>query len=138
MSGGAQRKADSDSGAAALPGRQVSIDERRRLVAESLRVGNPGNNARELPAQADPRHDCQIELAVDDIRPYENNPRRTGNAKFAEIKDSIRSGGIRNPLTVTRRPGDEHFIIEAGGNPCRRPTDAHCARQAGLPARASR
>ena len=31
MSGGAQRKADSDSGAAALPGRQVSIDERRRL-----------------------------------------------------------------------------------------------------------
>ena len=116
MSGGAQRKADSDSGAAALPGRQVSIDERRRLVAESLRVGNPGNNARELPAQADPRHDCQIELAVDDIRPYENNPRRTGNAKFAEIKDSIRSGGIRNPLTVTRRPGDEHFIIEAGGN----------------------
>lgn len=116
MSGGAQRKADIDSGAAALPGRQVSIDERRRLVAESLRVGNPGNNARELPAQADPRHDCQIELAVDDIRPYENNPRRTGNAKFAEIKESIRSGGIRNPLTVTRRPGDEHFIIEAGGN----------------------
>ena len=45
MSGGAQRKADIDSGAAALPGRQVSIDERRRLVAESLRVGNPGNNA---------------------------------------------------------------------------------------------
>lgn len=120
MSGGAQQKAGIDSGAAApssaLSGRQVSIDERRRLVAESLRVGNPGNNARELPAQADPRHDCQIELAVDDIRPYENNPRRTGNAKFAEIKESIRSGGIRNPLTVTRRPGDEHFIIEAGGN----------------------
>ena len=120
MSGGAQQKAGIDSGAAApsstLPGRHVSIDERRRLVAESLRVGNPGNNARELPAQADPRHDCQIELAVDDIRPYENNPRRTGNGKFAEIKESIRSGGIRNPLTVTRRPGDEHFIIEAGGN----------------------
>ncbi len=120
MSGGAQQKAGIDSGTgsapSALPGRQVSIDERRRLVAESLRVGNPGNNARALPAQADPRHDCQIELAVDDIRPYENNPRRTGNAKFAEIKESIRSGGIRNPLTVTRRPGDEHFIIEAGGN----------------------
>lgn len=96
--------------------RQVSIDERRRLVAESLRVGNPGNNARELPAQADPRHECQIELAVDDIRPYENNPRRAGNARFAEIKESIRSSGIRNPLTVTRRPGDQHFIVEAGGN----------------------
>ncbi len=97
-------------------GRHVSIEERRRLVAESLRVGNPGNNSRELPTQADPRHDCQIELAVDDIRPYENNPRRAGNARFAEIKESIRSSGIRNPLTITRRPGDEHFIVEAGGN----------------------
>ncbi|MGE0288420.1 MAG: ParB family protein [Bradyrhizobium sp.] len=97
-------------------GRHVSIEERRRLVAESLRVGNPGNNARELPAQADPRHECQIALAVDDIRPYENNPRRAGNARFAEIKESIRSSGVRNPLTVTRRPGDEHFIVEAGGN----------------------
>lgn len=97
-------------------GRHVSVEERRRLVAESLRVGNPGNNARDLPAQADPRHECQIELAVNGIRPYENNPRRAGNARFAEIKESIRSSGIRNPLTVTRRPGDEHFIVEAGGN----------------------
>lgn len=97
-------------------GRHVSIEERRRLVAESLRVGNPGNNSRELPTQADPRHECQIELAVDDIRPYENNPRRAGNARFTEIKESIRSSGVRNPLTVTRRPGDEHFIVEAGGN----------------------
>lgn len=102
--------------ASGTPGRHVSIEERRRLVAESLRVGNPGNNSRELPTQADPRHDCQIQLAVDDIRPYENNPRRAGNARFAEIKESIRSSGIRNPLTVTRRPGDEHFIVEAGGN----------------------
>jgi len=97
-------------------GRHVTIEERRRLVAESLRVGNPGNNSRELPARADPRHDCQIELAVEDIRPYENNPRRAANARVAEIKESIRSSGIRNPLTVTRRPGDQHFIVEAGGN----------------------
>lgn len=97
-------------------GRHVSIEERRRLVAESLRVGNPGNNARELPTRADPRHECQVELAVDAIRPYENNPRHAGNARFAEIKESIRSSGVRNPLTVTRRPGDEHFIVEAGGN----------------------
>jgi ParB family protein of integrating conjugative element (PFGI_1 class) len=85
-------------------------------VAESLGVGNPGNNARDLPTQADPRHDCQIELKVEDIRAYEHNPRRANNAKFAEIKESIRSSGIRNPLTVTRRPGEEHFIVEAGGN----------------------
>lgn len=96
--------------------RQVSIEERRRLVAESLRIGNPGNHARDLPADADPRHECQIELRVTDIRPYEHNPRRAANAKFAEIKESIRAAGIRNPLTVTRRPGESHFIVESGGN----------------------
>ena len=96
--------------------RHASIEERRRLVAESLQVGNPGNRARDLPGQADPRHDCHIEVRVEDIRPYERNPRRANNAKFAEIKESIRAIGIRNPLTVTRRPGEMHFIIEAGGN----------------------
>ena len=97
-------------------GRPTSIEERRRLVAESLQVGNPLNRSKELPEQADPKHDCQIELKVDQIRPYERNPRRANNAKFADIKESIRSAGIRNPLTVTRRPGDQHFIVEAGGN----------------------
>ena len=120
MSGEALRNGIVDIGVAAsasgTSGRHVSIEERRRLVAESLRVGNPGNKSGELPRQADPRHDCQIELAVNDIRPYENNPRRARNTKFADIKESIRSSGIRNPLTVTRRPGDEHFIVEAGGN----------------------
>jgi len=96
--------------------RHASIEERRRLVSESLQIGNPGNRAKDLPEQADPRHDCQIEVRVEDIRPYEHNPRRANNAKFAEIKESIRATGIRNPLTVTRRPGEKHFIIEAGGN----------------------
>ncbi len=95
---------------------KVSVDERRRLVAESLRVGNPGNNARDLAGQADPRTESQIELTVDEIQPYEHNPRRATNAKFDDIKESIRTSGLRSPLTVTRRPGESHFIVEAGGN----------------------
>ena len=100
---------------------KVSVDARRRLVAQSLQVGNPGNNARDLPGVADGRasHDQfehQIELTVDDIRPYENNPRRSANVKFDDIKESIRTSGLRSPLTVTRRPGASHFIVEAGGN----------------------
>ena len=102
--------------AGSMRGRPTSIEERRRLVAESLQVGNPLNRAKDLPEHADPKHDCQIQLKVDDIRPYEHNPRRANNAKFAEIKESIRATGVRNPLTVTRRPGDQHFIVEAGGN----------------------
>ncbi len=95
---------------------KVSVDERRRLVAESLQVGNPGNNARGLADQTEPRAECQIELMVDEIRPYEHNPRRAENAKFDDIKESIRTSGLRSPLTVTRRPGESHFIGEAGGN----------------------
>jgi ParB family protein of integrating conjugative element (PFGI_1 class) len=95
---------------------KVSVDDRRRLVAESLRVGNPGNNARDIAGQVDPRTESQIELAVDEIQPYEHNPRRAANPKFDDIKESIRTSGLRSPLTVTRRPGDSHFIVEAGGN----------------------
>jgi len=100
---------------------KTSVDERRRLVAQSLQVGNPGNNARDLPGQADVRaaegqFEHQIELSVDEIRPYENNPRRSVNVKFDDIKESIRTSGLRSPLTVTRRPGESHFIVEAGGN----------------------
>ena len=97
------------------PGRNAT-EQRRRLIAESLNVGNPANNAQALPDAKNPKFECRLELDVDDIRPYDRNPRRTVNAKFAEIKESIRASGIRNPLTVTRRPGDEHFIVEAGGN----------------------
>ena len=120
MSGESNGRSDVSVLAAAAAGnthgRPTSIEERRRLVAESLRVGNPLNRARDLPEHADPKHDCQIELRVEDVRPYEHNPRRANNAKFGEIKESIRSTGIRNPLAVTRRPGDQHFIVEAGGN----------------------
>lgn len=119
MSGEALKSVVANSGtvaSAAATSRHVSVEARRRLVAESLQVGNPGNKSKDLPAQADPLHDCQIELAVDDIRPYENNPRRFSNIRFAQIKESIRASGIRNPLTVTRRPGEAHFIVEAGGN----------------------
>ena len=96
--------------------RVSAADERLRLVTASLRVGNPANRAADLPEQADPLGECQIELDVDDIRTYERNPRRADNAKFDDIKESIRASGVRNVLAVTRRPGEAHFIVEAGGN----------------------
>lgn len=99
-----------------MSGAKTALDERSRRVAESLSVGNPGNNARSLPPQASPRAECQIELGIEEIRPYEHNPRRTRNAKFEDIKESIRAGGLRSPFTVTQRPGETHYIVEAGGN----------------------
>ena len=95
---------------------KVSVDERRRLVAESLRVGNPGNNARDLAGQVDLRWNRRSSSRSTRSSPYEHNPRRATNAKFDDIKESIRTSGLRSPLTVTRRPGESHFIVEAGGN----------------------
>ena len=91
-------------------------DKRRQLVAQSLGVGNPSRLGHTLPEHADPTRECAIELSVEDIRPYEHNPRRVPNPKFEEIKESIRTAGLRTPLTVTREPGAPHFIVEAGGN----------------------
>lgn len=98
------------------PPRRVPVDERRRLVVAALDVGNPAPRSRALPDHADPRVECPIEIDIEEIRPYEGNPRRSANAKFEEIKASIRTSGIRSPLTVTRRPGEKHFVLEAGGN----------------------
>ena len=91
-------------------------DIRRQLVAQSLGVGNPSRLGHTLPEHADPTRECAIEVSVEDIRPYEHNPRRVPNPKFEEIKESIRTGGLRAPLTVTREPGAAHFIVESGGN----------------------
>ena len=108
----------SDKADGAMPPapRRVQVDERRRLVAAALDVGNPARRSRARPEQADPRVECPIEIDLEEIRVYEGNPRRSANAKFDEIKASIRTSGIRSPLTVTRRPGEKHFIVEAGGN----------------------
>ena len=56
-------------------------------------------------------------LNIDLIEPYDGNPRRTLNPRYHEIKASIRAkGGLNNLLTVTRRPGDAHYMVASGGN----------------------
>ncbi len=107
---------DSIEDSSALAARKVLRQDRRRLVAESLGIGNPLNNTRLLPDQAMADRDGPLEVDVESIRPYERNPRRDGNGRFAEIKESIRVSGMRVPLTVTRRPGEAHYIVETGGN----------------------
>ncbi len=56
-------------------------------------------------------------IPITSIREYEHNPRIERNQKFEEIKEAIRSGrGLDQQLTVTRRPGDEQYVLYAGGN----------------------
>jgi len=77
-----------------------------------------GNFARsgELP-HSDPLTITQMLLEVERIQPYERNPRKGQNPRYVEIKASVRAqGGLNNPLTVTRRPGEDDYRVEAGGN----------------------
>ncbi len=54
---------------------------------------------------------------LDQLQPYELNPRQTRNPKYHEIKESIRAIGLKSPPDVTRRnPDDEKLSIRDGGN----------------------
>lgn len=55
-------------------------------------------------------------LALDEIVPFDRDPRQSPNSEYARIKDSIRAQGIDQPLVITRRPGAAHYVIAAGGN----------------------
>ena len=70
------------------------------------------------PAQAltDPVADTAMMVTLDELLPYELDPRITRNPLYDEIKASIRERGLDAPPPITRRPGADHYIIRNGGN----------------------
>jgi len=67
-------------------------------------------------AMSDPIADTPLVLDVDDVLPWEDNPRTTRNPRRDELKESIRNRGLDTPPPVTRRPGEEKYRIRNGGN----------------------
>ncbi|AAY93909.1 transcriptional regulator [Pseudomonas protegens] len=65
---------------------------------------------------SDPLADTPIVATIDEVLPWEDNPRTTRNPKYDEIKESIRNRGLDTPPPVTRRPGEEKYRIRNGGN----------------------
>jgi ParB family protein of integrating conjugative element (PFGI_1 class) len=55
-------------------------------------------------------------LTLEQLRPYDHNPRLNRNPRYDDLRASILSRGLDAPPPVTRRPGEEHFIIRNGGN----------------------
>ena len=87
-------------------------DEKLGNLLKTPHFGQGG----ELPA-SDPIAPTPMVLTLRQVKPYDRNPRRERNPLFDDIKDSIRNqGGLNNPLTVTRRPGEEIYMVESGGN----------------------
>ena len=71
-----------------------------------------GDNA-EIEASAEP---SWIWVNVTEIHAYESNPRQCPNQEYDRIKASIRTQGLDQPLAITRRPGQRHYLPCAGGN----------------------
>ena len=55
-------------------------------------------------------------VTPDQVRPYDHDPRKKRNPAYEEIKASIRERGLDAAPAITRRPGEDHYIIRNGGN----------------------
>ena len=87
-------------------------DEKLGNMLKTPHFGNSNN----LPA-ADPIAPTPMVLTLAQIKPYDRNPRRERNPLYDEIKESIQAqGGLNNPITVTKRPGEDRYMVESGGN----------------------
>jgi ParB family protein of integrating conjugative element (PFGI_1 class) len=83
-----------------------------------LLEGNFGSysNDERLPL-SDPISITQMVLTLSEIKPYDQNPRQLINPAYVSIKESVRiQRRLNNPFNVTRRPGDELYMVQAGGN----------------------
>ena len=84
----------------------------------TAKLNQPGPVLRSQPADRLPAPTTEqaISLTLDQLRPYDRNPRTHQNPKFDEIKASIRAVGLKQKLSVTQRPGDDRYMISDGGN----------------------
>lgn len=84
-------------------------------IADKLQQG-PFRQGLEVDRLSDPIGDTPMVITLEQLRPYEYNPRLIRNPLYDDIKASIRERGLDQPPPITRRPGDKHFIIRNGGN----------------------
>ena len=55
-------------------------------------------------------------VSLEQIQPFSLNPRVTRNPGYDALKASILARGLDNPPVLTRRPGDEKYMLASGGN----------------------
>lgn len=69
-----------------------------------------------LSVSNDPILPTPMVLEVDQVRTYDHNPRKTRNSEYQAIYESVKANGLDQVLTISRRPGDSHYMVFAGGN----------------------
>lgn len=91
---------------------EITADE----MARRLRVDHFDHSGPKVASMSEPISDTPIVVTLDQVRPYNLNPRVTRNPRYDELKASIRARYLDSPPPITRRPGEEFFIIRNGGN----------------------
>lgn len=86
------------------------------LITAKLNQPGPTLNSKPTDRLPAPTTEMSMSLTLDQLRPYDRNPRTQHNPKYDEIKASIRAVGLKQKLTVTQRPGDDRYMISDGGN----------------------
>ncbi|QQF85520.1 ParB N-terminal domain-containing protein [Histophilus somni] len=98
----------------------MTKDEKRlAAIAKGLNVSPISNTAPSYQTATPTHYSSDIEyitVTLDKLRPYEHNPRKTRNPNFEMIKESIRRRGLDHKPNITRRPGEDFYIIADGGN----------------------
>lgn len=98
----------------------VTLGEAARIaqgnpVRQSLMRPNPP--ASKTAGQEFNSGDRIVNIDVSMIEFYDRNPRTIhNNEQRDELKESIRSVGVKTPIKITQRPGSTNYIVAAGGN----------------------
>ncbi|THF64815.1 hypothetical protein E6C76_12300 [Pseudothauera nasutitermitis] len=85
-------------------------------MAGKLMAAGFERNGPSATALSDPIADTPMVVTLDQLRPYDHDPRVKRNPAYEEIKASIRERGLDAAPAITRRPGEPHYIIRNGGN----------------------
>lgn len=89
----------------------TSQDMAGKLLAAGFERSGPS-----ATSLSDPIADTPMVVTLDQLRPYDHDPRKKRNSAYEEIKASIRERGLDAAPAITRRPGEDHYIIRNGGN----------------------
>ncbi|MBG5756154.1 ParB N-terminal domain-containing protein [Pseudomonas aeruginosa] len=87
-----------------------------QTMAGKLLAAGFERNGPSATALSDPIADTPMIVTLDQLRPYDHDPRKKRNPAYEEIKASIRERGLDAAPAITRRPGEDHYIIRNGGN----------------------
>ena len=92
----------------------------RRPSDEAIRIKRrlfapPFGRSPDVPP-ADPLTRTPMRVRIDQIEPYDRNPRHAANPAYSDIKFSIAQFGLLEPLVITRRPGSPRYTLRNSGN----------------------